>query len=77
MKPQEGYGAECPGGGPNPTDEFFKCLAKIYTAPENHQAGTCKMGPKSDPMAVVDTKLRVFGVDGNNALYLKSGLINI
>ncbi|CAH0713739.1 unnamed protein product, partial [Brenthis ino] len=64
MRPEEGYGAECPGGGPNPTDEFFKCLAKIYTAPENHQAGTCKMGPESDPMAVVDPQLRVFGVDG-------------
>jgi 4-pyridoxate dehydrogenase len=30
----------------------------------HHPLGTCKMGPSSDRMAVVDPKLRVFGVDG-------------
>lgn len=29
-----------------------------------HPAGTCKMGPASDRMAVVDTSLRVRGVEG-------------
>jgi len=29
-----------------------------------HPVGTCKMGPDSDPMAVVDAKLRVRGIDG-------------
>ncbi|KAG6446817.1 glucose dehydrogenase [FAD, quinone] [Manduca sexta] len=64
MVPTEGYGKDCPGGGPNPTDEYFKCLAKYHTAPENHQVGTCKMGPDSDPMAVVDMQLRVHGIEG-------------
>ena len=31
---------------------------------EYHPSGTCKMGPDSDPMAVVDARLRVKGVSG-------------
>ena len=29
-----------------------------------HQFGTCKMGPSNDNMAVVDNKLRVYGIQG-------------
>lgn len=31
---------------------------------EYHVCGTCKMGPVEDPMAVVDSQLRVRGIDG-------------
>ncbi len=30
----------------------------------HHPAGTCRMGPATDPLAVVDDELRVHGVDG-------------
>ena len=29
-----------------------------------HPMGTCKMGTASDPMAVVDDQLRVYGLEG-------------
>ncbi|XP_030746384.1 glucose dehydrogenase [FAD, quinone]-like, partial [Sitophilus oryzae] len=44
------------------SDEFWDCAVKYYTGPENHQACSCRMGPKSDPMAVVDNKLLVHGM---------------
>ncbi|XP_063231258.1 glucose dehydrogenase [FAD, quinone]-like [Bacillus rossius redtenbacheri] len=46
------------------SDAFWECAVRQFTGPENHQAGTCKMGPDSDPDAVVDSSLRVRGVKG-------------
>ena len=43
---------------------YWKCMMMEYTASVYHPVGTCKMGPKSDPDAVVDERLRVYGVDG-------------
>ncbi|VVC99737.1 unnamed protein product [Leptidea sinapis] len=63
MQPTEDFGSECPGGGLNPTDEFFRCVAQTRTAPENHQVGSCKMGASDDPMAVVDPTLKVYGIE--------------
>lgn len=42
--------------------DYWACAVRQDTGPENHQAGSCKMGPPNDPMAVVDHKLRVYGV---------------
>ncbi|XP_018357886.1 PREDICTED: glucose dehydrogenase [FAD, quinone]-like isoform X1 [Trachymyrmex cornetzi] len=44
--------------------EYWDCKFQYDTRPENHQAGTCKMGPSSDPMAVVNPALKVYGIDG-------------
>ncbi|KAJ8708260.1 hypothetical protein PYW07_010385 [Mythimna separata] len=44
------------------TDEYIVCLARAYTSSCYHPVGTCKMGPKSDKKAVVDPKLRVYGI---------------
>ncbi|XP_069669077.1 glucose dehydrogenase [FAD, quinone]-like [Periplaneta americana] len=44
------------------TDEFFACEIRQNLGPENHQAGSCKMGPAKDNMAVVDKHLKVHGV---------------
>lgn len=45
------------------SDDFWACLAKHYTQTIYHPSGTCKMGPESDPLAVVDAQLRVYGID--------------
>ncbi|XP_047346246.1 glucose dehydrogenase [FAD, quinone]-like [Vespa velutina] len=44
------------------SDAYWECYIRAKTGPENHQAGTCKMGPATDPDAVVDSQLRVYGV---------------
>ncbi|XP_031838202.2 glucose dehydrogenase [FAD, quinone]-like [Nomia melanderi] len=46
------------------SDDYFKCFAQQYSMTIYHLCGTCKMGPSSDPMAVVDDRLRVRGVQG-------------
>lgn len=43
-------------------DEYWACVARQFTSNLHHQVGTCKMGPLSDPDAVVDPQLRVRGV---------------
>lgn len=46
------------------TDEYWECLIRQYTMTIYHMSGTAKMGPASDPMAVVDPQLRVYGIKG-------------
>lgn len=38
------------------------CQIRAATGPENHQSGTCKLGPSIDPSAVVDSELRIHGI---------------
>jgi choline dehydrogenase len=47
-----------------PVDEYLECQARSMVVSGFHQTSTCRMGPESDPMAVVDSQLRVYGVSG-------------
>lgn len=49
---------------PYASNEYWSCAVMQDTGPENHQAGSCKMGPRNDPWAVVDHELRVHGIKG-------------
>jgi len=46
------------------TDAYWKCAARQISFTIYHLSGTCKMGPATDPTAVVDPRLRVHGVSG-------------
>ena len=51
--------------GPNiATDEQLAKAAGDIGTTIVHPVGTCRMGPAGDPMAVVDTRLSVIGVEG-------------
>ena len=47
---------------PSPDEDWTKFARSAYTS-YFHGVGTCKMGPASDPMAVVDQHLRVHGME--------------
>ncbi|KAF7404795.1 hypothetical protein HZH66_003701 [Vespula vulgaris] len=49
---------------PFATNEYWECALRQFTFTMYHPVGTCKMGPRNDPTAVVDPKLRVYGVKG-------------
>ncbi|KAJ0173023.1 hypothetical protein K1T71_011199 [Dendrolimus kikuchii] len=53
---------DCLKFGPFGSDEYFKCQTQMFTFTIYHQSGTCKMGLKEDPTAVVDQRLRVHGI---------------
>ncbi|MBZ5522562.1 MAG: choline dehydrogenase [Acidobacteriia bacterium] len=45
------------------TDDDLRAYVRQNVQTLYHPVGTCKMGPAGDPMAVVDSELRVRGVD--------------
>ena len=44
------------------SDDYWSCMLTQYTSTIYHPVGTCKMGAKEDPEAVVDPRLRVYNV---------------
>jgi choline dehydrogenase len=49
---------------PDKTDEYWDCALRQYTMTIYHFSCTAKMGPSTDPFAVVDPQLRVYGIKG-------------
>lgn len=64
------------------TPAYRKCVLSFFTLSGDHMSGTCRMGPQSDPDAVVDDQLRVGGIkqlrviDASIMPYIVSGLTN-
>lgn len=46
------------------TRDYWKCAVRQLGTTCYHPVGTCKMGPTSDPDAVVDPELKVYGIKG-------------
>ena len=57
-------GAEIEPGAEVQTDAEIEAALRKIVNTAYHPTGTCKMGPDGDPMAVVDSRLRVRGVAG-------------
>nr|XP_019531621.2 glucose dehydrogenase [FAD, quinone]-like [Aedes albopictus] len=45
------------------SDDFWECYIRHMSTTVHHYSGTAKMGPWSDPEAVVDSQLKVYGIE--------------
>ncbi|XP_016837552.1 glucose dehydrogenase [FAD, quinone]-like [Nasonia vitripennis] len=45
------------------SDDYWECALKTYTITLCHHSDTCKMGRKDDKTVVVDTRLKVLGIN--------------
>jgi len=59
------------------TDAFWMYQIRAETGPENHQSGTSKMGPSTDPNAVVDSELRVHDIADASMFPIVSNVTSI
>ena len=57
-------GAELSPGPQVRTDAEIEAAIRRVATTGHHPVGTCRMGPGSDTMAVLDAQLRVRGVEG-------------
>ncbi|MCI4664714.1 MAG: choline dehydrogenase [Neomegalonema sp.] len=57
-------GKEIQPGDAAQTDDELDDVIRQHVESAYHPCGTCKMGRRDDPMAVVDPECRVIGVDG-------------
>lgn len=50
-------------GYPVGSEQYWECAIRTLIVSARNPVGTCKMGPQTDPDAIVDPELRVYGVD--------------
>lgn len=53
---------ECDNAYEYKSDAYWRCYLSYFTGTTYHVAGTCHMGPDTDPFSVVDHRLRVKGI---------------